>query len=471
MKRYTNKLLIFILALVVSVTPLLVIVPSAKAEMFDTTLQDYQQDLDGEKYNKEIFDFQSLIGVSSSLLTLLVGCTDPSCPQSIRTGAMYKVTDTIAILYDNPPASGIYYALDLGNNLHIIRPAYAQTGIGFNVLIPFLDLWRAIRNLTYVLFVIGAIALGLMIMFRTKISPQATMTVQSAMPRIIVALILVTISYAIVGFVFDLIYVSFAILAWSFQPANIPNYNAANTFNEFANAGFGQTASFILGQGVQGAWDVIRGSAANPSIAIGGGLVALVGTALAVIFPAVAAAMGIALIPLALGLVLAIIGFLVRTLIVLARAYITLLIYLIFGPLIILWGTLTGRSFWEAWLRTVVSNSLVFFAIGTVIFIANILIQTIDRTVDAGGTIFGPPYLGNQHNVLKGIIAFGAVVILPQLPDIINQLIGVRFPQVGLPGGRLAEQYGQGVSGRLERTGFARPPAGAGWRAATRWGP
>ena len=62
---------------------------------------------------------------------------------------------------------------------------------------------KAFRNFAYVLITLLFIIMGLMIMFRVKIDPRTVVSFQSALPKIIMALILVTFSYAIVGLLID----------------------------------------------------------------------------------------------------------------------------------------------------------------------------------------------------------------------------------------------------------------------------
>ena len=82
------------------------------------------------------------------------------------------------------------------HNVGITQPVYAQ-GIGFSALTPTLQVWKAFRNLSYFLFIIIFIVVGFMIMFRAQINPQTVVTVQAALPKIVVTLIMITFSYAI----------------------------------------------------------------------------------------------------------------------------------------------------------------------------------------------------------------------------------------------------------------------------------
>lgn len=407
------------------------------------SLGELQNALGCKVYGQECFGFNSLVVTMGSLTTLLVGCTEKDCPQSLKQGAIPTMGVAIAGIYANPPASGMYYLADTASRLNLVSPAYAQqTGLGFNALQPFLAFWRAVRNLAYILFVIGIVGLGLAIMFRSKISPQATITIQSALPRVIIALILITFSYAIVGFMIDLTYVFFGILVWGLDAAGLyrnTGVDAQYFWNEYLNSSIATTFGFIFSKGIEGAGDILR-SGTLPA----GGLISLgiVGIAVAIIsflppFAPVAlpflAVAGPAIILLLLGLALAIIFFLFRVFFALARAYLGLIIFTIFAPFIIFFNTLAGRGIWDGWLKHITANLLVFPAVGLVVFIVDVLRRQIDAT-QAGQILWGPPYIGsNNQAILNAVIALGALMIIPSLPDIINQLLGIRAVPIQLP--------------------------------------
>ncbi len=60
-----------------------------------------------------------------------------------------------------------------------------------------LGVWRLTRNIAYGVISLVMLATGFMIITRKKIGPQAAVTVQMAIPRIIIALVLITFSYPI----------------------------------------------------------------------------------------------------------------------------------------------------------------------------------------------------------------------------------------------------------------------------------
>ncbi len=107
------------------------------------------------------------------------------------------------MMYQNKPASTGQYLADLKHNIGFpVKTAYAQ-GFGFESLSPILNLWKLARNIALVGFVVIFVVIGTMIMLRTKIDPRTVVTIQQAIPKIIVSMILVIFSYAICGFLID----------------------------------------------------------------------------------------------------------------------------------------------------------------------------------------------------------------------------------------------------------------------------
>jgi len=132
------------------------------------------------------------------------------------------------------PASGVEYVANVASRLKIIPDAYAQ-GIGFEGLQPALKAWKVTRNMTYALSILAVIVISFMIMFRVKISPQVVITVQSALPKIIIALVLITFSYAIAGFIIDISYLFLGIISALVTNSGIEisNLGTIDFFNKF----------------------------------------------------------------------------------------------------------------------------------------------------------------------------------------------------------------------------------------------
>ena len=95
-----------------------------------------------------------------------------------------------------------------------------------------------------------------MVMFRANISPQAVATVQDSLPRIVIALVLVTFSYAIVGLMIDLMFVILNIIINTLAQAGLVNLDSAN------NVTTSNVFSIIMGS-LGGIFEVVSGSISN----------------------------------------------------------------------------------------------------------------------------------------------------------------------------------------------------------------
>jgi hypothetical protein len=121
------------------------------------------------------------------------------------TGAIGGVSSLISVLY-NPPLHATDYLAYLGKNFGIAKSAYAASG--YESLEPLQNIWQAFTNIVYLLFVLVFIFIGVAIMLRVKVDPRTVMSFQNQIPKIIIGLVLVTFSFAIAGFLIDLMYVS-----------------------------------------------------------------------------------------------------------------------------------------------------------------------------------------------------------------------------------------------------------------------
>lgn len=122
------------------------------------------------------------------------------------------ISNLITLPFSNPPASGIAWTYSGLANAGFFPKALAAEGIGMGSIQPFAKIWKIFRDVTYLLLVIVLIAIGFMVMFRTKINPQTVISVENSLPKIIIALILITFSFAIAGFMIDLMYMLIAII-------------------------------------------------------------------------------------------------------------------------------------------------------------------------------------------------------------------------------------------------------------------
>src|SRR3989344_2519586 len=169
--------------------------------------------IEKDVFDNKIFNFNQILGTTDSLYTTLTGTSlaHPDTNQVTQgKGALAGMGNMIAMLYREQPVSGVQFFAHEIRKFNPVQPSFAAPApigeVGYDALIPVQDLWRVFRNASYVGFVIVFVIIGFMIMLRAHISPQAVATIQDSIPRLVVALILVTFSYAIAGLMIDLMF-------------------------------------------------------------------------------------------------------------------------------------------------------------------------------------------------------------------------------------------------------------------------
>lgn len=402
--------------------------------------------------------------ITNSLTTMIIGpMPTPGATTYKPGGAVGGISAFIAALYANPPASSVEYFADLGRNLGILaKPAYAQ-GIGFEGLKPLLPVWKAFRNIAYIFFVIIFVVMGFAIMFRVKLDPQTVISIQTAIPRVVVALLLVTFSYAIAGLLIDLIYLAIGLVIGLMAAGGLfKPQEALDLQKQFLTGGFlqvivaafratGNILPIALVGGIIGA-AVGALTTGNPAVAVIGGLV------------------GGGLILLILSIIILFV--LLKLFLELLKTYINIILAVILGPLQIMIGVLPGVNGFGTWFRNLLANVMVFPAVAAFLLIARVLMNKMTQ----GGDIWTPPMLGMPlltANIVPALIALGFLLILHKVPEMVREALGVKpmpfgaaFGEaVGFPG--RAVGYGiRGVSiatdiGRAKTTRFGTKEPGA----------
>lgn len=179
-----------------------------------------------------------------SCLTIGEGCDPDSNQSDFANSFMGSAVGFFTLPFVTPPASGIQWAANGLQNAGFVPETLAAEGLGFAAIKPINVLWKVFRDTAYVLIVLVMVTIGFLIMFRTKIDAQTVISVESALPRIVISLILITFSYAIAGFMIDLMYflmaISVSILAGN--PSD-PFYNVGEMQNRMLSASPAEIAS------------------------------------------------------------------------------------------------------------------------------------------------------------------------------------------------------------------------------------
>jgi len=220
-------------------------------------------------------------------------------------------------------------------------------------------LWTHLLNMSYIVFVIIMIIAGFMIMFRHKIGGQTMVTLGSVLPRVITSLVLATFSFVIAGLVIDLggVMSSIVVFVLGLGEDTVPVGGLWHIMQTVFSGGLG-TKSLITG--------VAGGLGLTGYLTGGFGIAALAGT----VVPAIGGIVGAIGLFIAGVVLLIILGGAIKVLITLFKAYFSLLLGVILGPIQITLGAIPGNNTAiRNWFLGIVRNVLVF---PVVLFIVNL---------------------------------------------------------------------------------------------------
>lgn len=328
--------------------------------------------------NLQSFVNETFKATIASVWTSIVGCLSCSAEERRQyPGLLLSMAGLTASIYANPPASGVQYLAYLGNKLNLTQPAYAQTGTGFNAMkTTIMPLWMAFRDLAYGFFVIIFVVIGFAIMFRIKISPQAVVTIESALPKLIIALLLITFSYAIIGFLIDIMLVLSLLITSVFGPlteqaGGAPLLELIHKLLPWNIAiSLAILPDFVEGAIILTAVGVIIMALLGSGIGAGVGAIASIWTGPgAGAMAGIGALAGSILLPLIFIIFLVII--ILRCLWTLLKAFINVVLATIFAPFIILVGALPGSNAISSWFRNILANIAVMPVMLTMFLLAS----------------------------------------------------------------------------------------------------
>jgi hypothetical protein len=400
-----SKIVFFSLILLLTIFTTTLIL--AESENPDETIKAFVKKQDALKKGNNQESWMSEAASSNTLVAIdaMVGPIDEDVLEGKETGwvpggLIGLNTKMIASLY-NLPFSGIEYLASVKNNF-LGKPAHAQ-GIGFQGFSAFLPIWKGFRNATYAIFSLFFVVMGIMIMLRVKISQQAVLTVQNALPKIITALILVTFSYAIVGLLIDFSYVIESLgLSLIYTASGEAGINIPDIIKN-------PNVMFKIG-GLVSFWTILKISGIISGIIAIFSLGSLVGVSVI--------AFGIIL----LLLVIIILIFTLKFFFGLLKCYINIIIKTIIGPLEIALGAIPNMKMgFGSWFTGIIANILVF----PISMIFLVMVKTLMDVVKDSTNLWSPPGLElfSGGKIISMVIGLGGLMILSKLPSMIPEFI------------------------------------------------
>lgn len=312
----------------------------------------------------------------------------------LKTGLIPQQGHFIARLFQENISSKEYFA-DVLDNIgfpQVAPRAYAQ-GTGYSAMSSFLPFWKIFRNIAYSLYIIMFVVVGIMIMLRTKINAQTVITIQSALPNLLITLLLITFSYAIVGLMIDIMYflIYFVVYVLSSPGINIIETPTKAISRLLSNSAFNvvfagrdsiiQAVSLAINSVLKGINEGIIGIASNT---IGA---AAAFTQLSYLIPAVWLAINM-----------------LKLMWELIKCYVMLVIQVVTAPLQILMNALPGSKAFSNWLKKTASYILPFPVVACMFLLSAVLIGDPSRAtlLQNPGSLFGNnetnPFGINQNN-------------------------------------------------------------------------
>ena len=217
-----------------------------------------------------------------------------------------------ATAYISPPPGRLadFIKEELSDN--ILNSRVEALTPGTVSLNPVSNIWRAMRNLAYGLFLLVMLVIGFMIMLQHQLPARTVVTVTYALPRVLVGLVLITFSFPIIAFVVDAVAVFGVSIIWGLIGGLVSTIEAPAATQVGGAAG--AIAGFLT---------VVNGFTLDAGASLGGALANLI---------------------VINGIMLGSIILFVMAIYRLFASYVWILLHTVFSPIIFLAGSLPGQE-------------------------------------------------------------------------------------------------------------------------------
>lgn len=375
---------------------------------------------------------------------------DPDINPQVKTGLITVIDSNMTALLYNPPTQNVYehmYAQWVpGGDKTSDTSVYAQDGYAYLTSVGIDTLWQSTSVIAYILFVIALILAGFMIMFRHKIGGQMAVTVLNTIPSVVFGLILVTMSFAIVGLVMNigamLVNVAASVLGLT-NPAS--GILVDGPFSIFKAAILGlDWFKGVAVSGVAGLIMSVVGGLMLSANVFAGAAVAIVGV------------LGLLLALLVVGIVATAS---VKVWFTLLKAYVGIIIDTGLAPLVIAIGVIPGQSRMSGdWFKRIVRNvltfPLVFFFVNLGLYIFNSPVTFGFPTGLAGGNLATAP--GTAPGIVAGIVKAAITIYMFFVAAEVPKMLDDFIPLAGGKGSSEAfKSAAKGAFGKLPIFGSA----------------
>ncbi len=367
------------------------------------------------------------------------------------------MTNLLVLPYNNPPASGIYWVRNSLENAGFIPKSYAAEGVGFGAIKSLSNLWKLFRDIAYMLLVLVLVIIGFMIMFRMKLNPQTVISVENALPKIVISLLLITFSFAIAGFLIDLMYVVIALSISLLSKNILVHINV----QEYQNAFIGGDSWFLFGK-LANVWGIgdalfaflpgavaivlktiimlvffvligkmpiigplLNGNMVQGAAETGNILSWLMSVGITPVRFGISFVLGLVFSPLIISFFVWLTAILIfmRIFLALFKAYIEIILLVIFSPVILLLEAVPGKGSFSFWIKHLVADLVGFPIVVILMIIGTILIYIPSTGANLWAAPFMPDINTQNFSVLIGI---GLMYMIPDIIKMAKEALGVK---------------------------------------------
>lgn len=430
-------------------------------------------------YKKSEQGFLGFLHAASCVITGVSVLENPCFTNSLANGEFKKyslggsvgllpvIGSAFDTLLSSKPLSTSEYLTQMTTHLNPIKEANAQvSGSGSSILSVIFKFWMAARNAAYILMTIVFVVVGVMILIGRKSGQQSVLSVQAALPGMVIGLVMITFSYFFAALLVDIAFVGSYVggnllnqgqlttavheevlrdrnvldLGFTFiriEPGLFEEilqaFGAANEMVGFLIRGSAGMIAYKMGDIIAPLFQplingVIGGLARGAPVASGLATFAAgaVGPkAVQILFIGLSQSKPEFLVSMIMWLVLilAIVYQMVQLAFDLVKRYITLLFLTIAAPLWFLAASFPGNDKgYESWIRNMLCNILPFPAVYLGFYFAAYFINFSGQPffIQGGGAVIKtdtlPLFAGFNPSFVMQVVGYGILLSLPAIP-------------------------------------------------------
>lgn len=411
-------------------------------------------------------------------------------------GVLGLTLSMVGEVVETKPVSSSVFIANLGEQIGIKSASAQVAGSGSTVLSPIFKLWEVSRNLAYLIMILVFLVVGLMVMFRQRVNPQTVISVQLALPGLVIGLIMITFSYFLASLISDIAFIGTNLVGYYFTLAqgggditgspliNVSGQeeNMLTIFSRFVGiVDVGDVQSTLVGvvgnlsPGAQFLLRLFAGFVtAQFILPLAGAIPPPWGLFAAPIATVLTGAIGALTPESVFALVIWFISgaVLMYSMFKLLFKLISNLLNIIFltiaSPFYFLMAALPGRQgIATTWFMNMLCYVLAFPAVVAMFYFAAFILKAVDPNtvyepfrIANGATVTSTasfPLLGGINlRIINLLLAFGALVATPAIPDIICKAIGKLGPAGQMIGNEIQGDIKAGQGYYNQQTGAVR---------------